>query len=133
MPKLTQTLNQLLAALPGDSLREWQSHLEEVDLRLGDVLYESGSTMGYAYFPTSAVISILSDLESGASAEIAVVGNEGVVGISIFMGDGSTSNSAVVLSAGKGYRLKAAVLRSAFNRSPDVMRLLLSRYSCATS
>jgi CRP-like cAMP-binding protein len=94
------------------------------------VLYESGSTMGHVYFPTSAIVSLLYVLENGASAEIAVVGHEGVVGISIFMGGGSTPSRAVVQSAGKGFRLRSGAMKEEFGRSSPVMHLLL-RYTQA--
>jgi len=99
--------NHLLAALPHAESQRWLPLLEPVDLSLGEVLYESGTTLGHVYFPTTAIISLLYVMENGASAEIAVVGNEGIVGISLFMGGESTSSRAVVQSAGKGFRLKA--------------------------
>ncbi|MDP2418672.1 MAG: Crp/Fnr family transcriptional regulator [Hydrogenophaga sp.] len=122
--------NQLLDALPEAEWLRWQPQLESVDLPLGMVLYESGTTMGHVYFPTSAIVSLLYVLENGASAEIAVVGYEGVVGISIFMGGGSTPSRAVVQSAGKGLRLRAAAMKDEFGRSSPVMHLLL-RYTQA--
>jgi CRP-like cAMP-binding protein len=122
--------NQLLDALPAAEWLRWQPQLELVDLPLGMVLYESGSTMGHVYFPTSAIVSLLYVLENGASAEIAVVGHEGVVGISIFMGGGSTPSRAVVQSAGKGFRLRSGAMKEEFGRSSPVMHLLL-RYTQA--
>ena len=122
--------NQLLDALPETEWLRWQPQLELVDLPLGMVLYESGSTMGHVYFPTSAIVSLLYVLENGASAEIAVVGHEGVVGIAIFMGGGSTPSRAVVQSAGKGFRLRAGAMKDEFGRSSPVMHLLL-RYTQA--
>jgi CRP-like cAMP-binding protein len=122
--------NQLLDALPAAEWLRWQPQLELVDLPLGMVLYESGSTMGHVYFPTSAIVSLLYVLENGASAEIAVVGHEGVVGISIFMGGGSTPSRAVVQSAGKGFRLRSGAMKDEFGRSSPVMHLLL-RYTQA--
>jgi CRP-like cAMP-binding protein len=122
--------NQLLDALPEAEWLRWQPQLELVDLPLGMVLYESGTTMGHVYFPTSAIVSLLYVLENGASAEIAVVGHEGVVGISIFMGGGSTPSRAVVQSAGKGLRLRSGAMRDEFGRSSPVMHLLL-RYTQA--
>ena len=104
--------------------------LESVELALGQVLYESGATMPNVYFPTSAIVSLLYVLEDGASAEIAVVGFEGLVGISIFMGGGTTPSRAVVQSAGSGYRLRAEVIKHEFERSGPVMHLLL-RYTQA--
>jgi CRP-like cAMP-binding protein len=122
--------NQLLAALPAADMQRWLPLLEPVDLSLGLVLYESGAHMPYVYFPTSAIVSLLYVLESGASAEIAVVGYEGVVGVSIFMGGGSTPSRAVVQSAGRGYRLSAQAIKAEFERSGPVMHLML-RYTQA--
>jgi CRP-like cAMP-binding protein len=122
--------NQLLASLPDDALQEWLPHLERVPMPLGQVLYESGRTLSHVTFPIDAIVSLLYVMENGASAEIAVVGNEGVVGISLFMGGGSTPSRAVVQSAGEGYRLKAQVVQESFNRSGPVMHLLL-RYTQA--
>jgi CRP-like cAMP-binding protein len=121
--------NHLLAALPNDEWQRWKSQLEPVALPLGKVLYESGDMQSHVYFPTTAIVSLLYVMENGASAEIAVVGNEGVVGISLFMGGGSTTSRAVVQSAGHAYRLSAAVMRDEFNRAP-VLHLLL-RYTQA--
>lgn len=122
--------NQLLDALPEAEWLRWQPQLERVELPLGMVLYESGGTMGHVYFPSSAIVSLLYVLENGASAEIAVVGHEGIVGISIFMGGGSTPSRAVVQSAGKGFRMRASAMKEAFGRSGPVMHLLL-RYTQA--
>jgi len=122
--------NQLLAALPPAELQRWLPLLELVDLPLGHVLYESGCALSHVYFPTTAIVSLLYVMENGASAEIAVVGFEGVVGISLFMGGNSTPNRAVVQSAGKGYRLKAQALKDEFQRAGPVMHLLL-RYTQA--
>ncbi|MDP1568080.1 MAG: Crp/Fnr family transcriptional regulator, partial [Polaromonas sp.] len=97
--------NQLLAALPEAEFQRWLPQLESVDLPLGMVVYESGSTLSHVYFPTTAIVSLLYVMENGASAEIAVVGNEGVVGISLFMGGESTPSRGVVQSAGRGFRL----------------------------
>ena len=97
---------------------------------LGQVLYESGSTLSHVYFPTTAIVSLLYVMENGASAEIAVVGNEGIVGISLFMGGESTPSRAVVQSAGQGYRLKAQAIKEEFNRAGPVLHLLL-RYTQA--
>ena len=104
--------------------------LELVDMPLGEVLYESGVTLSHVYFPTSSIVSMLYVMENGASAEIAVVGNEGLVGISLFMGGESTPSRALVQSAGQGYRLKAQILKDEFNRSGPVLHLLL-RYTQA--
>lgn len=122
--------NQLLASLPDAEWQRWLPQLELVDLPLGKVLYESGSEMSHVCFPTSAIVSLLYVLESGASAEIAVVGFEGVVGVSIFMGGGSTPSRAVVQSAGKGFRLRSDAVKAEFERSGPVMHLML-RYTQA--
>lgn len=122
--------NRLLAALPPDEWQRWQPSLEAVDLRLGQVLYESGGKMQHVYFPIDAIVSLLFVLENGASAEIAVVGNEGIVGISLFMGGETTPSRAVVQSAGKCLRLRAHFLKSEFRDSLPVMHLLL-RYTQA--
>jgi CRP-like cAMP-binding protein len=122
--------NQLLAALPDAEWQRWQPHLEPVTLTLGDVLYESGDTLGYVYFPTTAIISLLYVMEDGASAEIAVVGREGMVGVSLFMGGESTPSRAVVQSAGQGVRLRASIMKQEFDRAGPVLHLLL-RYTQA--
>jgi CRP-like cAMP-binding protein len=122
--------NHLLAALPDAEWQRWLPQLERVEMPLGQVLYESGSTLSHVYFPTTAIISLLYVMENGASAEIAVVGNEGIVGISLFMGGDSTSSRAVVQSAGFGLRLKAQIMKDDFNRAGPVLHLLL-RYTQA--
>ncbi|MCW5635881.1 MAG: Crp/Fnr family transcriptional regulator [Rubrivivax sp.] len=122
--------NRLVAALPQAEWQRWQPQLEWVSLPLGQVLYESGHTLEHVYFPTTAIVSLLYVLESGASAEIAVVGHEGVVGISLFMGGGTTPSRGVVQSAGEGFRLRAGTIMEEFNRSGPVMHLLL-RYTQA--
>jgi hypothetical protein len=96
--------NSLLAALPISIRDRWLPHLESVEMPLGGVVYESGATQSHVYFPTTAIVSLLYVLENGASAEIAVVGNEGVVGVSLFMGGKSTPSRTVVQSAGRGLR-----------------------------
>jgi CRP-like cAMP-binding protein len=121
--------NQLLAALPPEEWSRWQPQLELVDLPLGKVLYEPGDTLSHVYFPTTAIVSLLYVMENGASAEIAVVGFEGIVGISIFMGGESTPSRAVVQSAGTGYRIASRTIRDDFTRAP-VLHLLL-RYTQA--
>jgi CRP-like cAMP-binding protein len=123
-------LNHLLASLPESEWQRWSPQLEAVDLSLGQVLAESGTTLSHVCFPTSAIISLLYVMENGASAEIAVVGNEGIVGISLFMGGESTPSRAVVQSAGQGFRLKAQSIKDEFNRGGPVMHLLL-RYTQA--
>ena len=122
--------NQLLAAMPEAEWKRWLPEIEAIDLPLGKVLYEPGSTLTHVYFPTTAIISLLYVLENGASAEIAVVGNEGLVGISLFMGGDSTPSRAVVQSAGKGFRLPAQAMKDEFNRGGAVLHLLL-RYTQA--
>ncbi len=122
--------NHLLAALPDAEWLRWQPQLERVEMPLGQVLYESGGTLSHVYFPTTAIVSLLYVMENGASAEIAVVGNEGIIGISLFMGGDSTSSRAVVQSAGLGFRLKAQTMKDDFNRAGPVLHLLL-RYTQA--
>ena len=124
------TSNHLLGALPDAERERWSVQLEPVEMPLGTVLYESGDTLAHVYFPTTAIVSLLYMMENGASAEIAIVGNEGVVGVSIFMGGHSTTSRAVVQSGGHGYRMKATALMSEFNRSAPVLHLLL-RYTQA--
>ena len=122
--------NRLLAALPDADWQRWLPQLELVDLPLGEVLYEPGSTLSHVYFPITAIVSLLYVMENGASAEIAIVGNEGIVGISLFMGGESTPSRAVVQSAGQGFRLAAQTIKDEFNRSGPAMHLLL-RYTQA--
>jgi CRP-like cAMP-binding protein len=124
------TQNHLLAAMPAAEFQRLSPHLELVDLPLGDALYEPGGQLDHVYFPTTCIISLLYVLENGASAEIAVVGNEGILGISLFMGGETTPSRAVVQSAGFGYRLRAPLLKEEFNRAGPVLRLLL-RYTQA--
>ena len=122
--------NQLLAALPQSEWARWLPQLESVDMPLGKVLYESGTDSTHVYFPTSSIISLLYVTEDGSSAELAVVGHEGIVGISLFMGGLSTTNRAVVQSAGKAFRLRADLMLQEFNRAGPVLHLLL-RYTQA--
>ena len=122
--------NRLIAALSPDAWVRWSTHLEPVQLPLGLVLYESGTTLSHIYFPTTAIVSMLYVMENGASAEIAVVGNEGLVGISLFMGGESTPSRAVVQSAGAGFRMPADNIKHEFNHFGPVMHLLL-RYTQA--
>jgi CRP-like cAMP-binding protein len=122
--------NLLLASLPLEEWNRWAPLLERVDMPLGQVLYESGATLSYVYFPMTSIVSLLYVMENGASAEIAVVGNEGIVGISLFMGGESTPSRAVVQSAGVGCRLKAPLMKSEFDRAGPVLHLLL-RYTQA--
>jgi CRP-like cAMP-binding protein len=122
--------NQLLAALPDGEWLRWQSHLELVNMPLGQVLYEPGATLSHVYFPTNSIVSLLYVMENGASAEIAVVGHEGIVGISLFMGGESTPSRAVVQSAGEGFRVRAQMMKEEFNRAGPVLHLFL-RYTQA--
>ncbi len=121
--------NQLIAALADRDRQRWLGRLEPVELRLGQVLYESGGALSHVYFPTTAIVSLLYVMESGASAEIAVVGNEGLVGISLFMGGESTTSRAVVQSAGHAWRLASQAIKEEVNRAP-VLHLVL-RYTQA--
>ena len=129
MPSIAQG-NALLAVLPPARLARWEPHLESVDLPLGEVLSESGWRMNHVYFPTTAIVSLLCVMRDGASTEIAVVGRDGVVGISLFMGGESTTSRAVVQSAGLGLRLPSAFLMEEFNEGGPVPHLLL-RYTQA--
>ncbi len=122
--------NHLLAALPAAEFARLLPDLEWVSLPLGQVLYESGEQMRHVYFPTTSIVSLLYVLEDGASAEIAVVGNEGIVGVSLFMGGETTPSRAAVQSAGDAYRLKGQLLKEEFNRSGELQHLLL-RYTQA--
>lgn len=122
--------NHLLAALPASEFERIAPHLELVPLQLGEVLYESGGHLKHVYFPTNSIVSLLYVMLDGASAEIAVVGNEGILGISLFMGGETTPSRAVVQSAGFGYRLPAQLLKQEFNRAGPMMHLLL-RYTQA--
>ncbi|HEX2586068.1 MAG TPA: Crp/Fnr family transcriptional regulator [Steroidobacteraceae bacterium] len=122
--------NHLLSALPTTEYERLAPHLELVSMRLGETLYEPGTEMRHVYFPTTAIVSLLYILESGSSAEIAGVGNEGILGISLFMGGDTTPSSAVVQTAGYGYRLPAKILKDEFNHGGLMQRLLL-RYTQA--
>jgi CRP-like cAMP-binding protein len=122
--------NHLLAALPVTEYERLVSDLELVPLPLGDVLYESGSQLGHVYFPTTSIVSLLYVMEDGASAEIAVVGNEGIIGVALFMGGETTPSRAVVQSAGYAYRLRGPLLKREFTRSLAIQHLLL-RYTQA--
>ena len=130
LPAAIASMNGLLGALPEADLLRWRDQLELVDMPLGRVMYESGRVLSHVYFPTTAIVSLLYVMENGASAEIAVVGNEGIVGISLFMGGESTPSRAVVQSAGAGYRMRSQEIKDEFNRSGPVMHLLL-RYTQA--
>ena len=122
--------NHLLCALSGAEWRRWQPQLEGVDLKRGQVLYEAGRPQRHVYFPTGAIVSLLYITESGASAEIAVVGNEGAVGASLFLGGGFTTGHAVVLGAGPAFRIGSQVIREEFARPGPALHLLL-RYTQA--
>ncbi len=122
--------NHLLAALPTEEYERLAPHLELVPMLLGETLYEPGGQLQHVYFPTTAIVSLLYILESGSSAEIAGVGNEGVLGISLFMGGNTTPSSAVVQTAGYGYQLPAKLMKEEFDRAGLMQRLLL-RYTQA--
>ena len=126
----TPQQNHLLAALPASDYERLAPHLELIPLKLGEVLYEPGVQLRYVYFPTTSIVSLLYVMEDGASAEIAIVGNEGILGISLFMGGETTPSRAVVQSAGHGYRLKAQLLKDEFQRFGPMLHLLL-RYTQA--
>lgn len=117
--------NQLLATLPTAEWSRWEPSLELVELSLGQVLSESGRTSPYVYFPTTAIVSLLYMTQDGASSEVAVVGNDGVVGISLFMGGNTTPSQAVVQSAGLGYRLRAQLVKDEVDRAGAVLQMLL--------
>jgi CRP-like cAMP-binding protein len=120
--------NHLLATLSTAELENIGQYLEPVQMELGDVVYESGRELSHVYFPTTAIVSLLYVLESGASAEIAIVGREGVVGVSIFMGGATTPNHAVVQSGGGAYRMPARVIQDEFRRGGTIQHLML-RYT----
>jgi CRP-like cAMP-binding protein len=126
----TPKQNHLLAALPAADFERLSPHLELVSMPLGKALYESGGRLEHVYFPTTSIVSLLYVMADGASAEIAVVGNEGILGISLFMGGETTPSRAVVQSAGHGYRLKSQLLKQEFSRAGSMMHLLL-RYTQA--
>ena len=130
MVEVQSQQNHLLGVLPAAEAQRWVPLLESIDMPLGSVLYESGGALSHVYFPTTAIVSLLYVMENGASAEIAVVGNEGLVGVSLFMGGETTPSRAVVQSAGKSYRLSAARMKTEFNLAGPVLHLLL-RYTQA--
>ncbi|MBA3696661.1 MAG: Crp/Fnr family transcriptional regulator [Methylotenera sp.] len=121
-------LNRLLAALPYDEWEHWAPDLEPVDMSANEVLCEPGVQPAYMFFPTTAVVSLSYTTEDGASSEIAVVGNDGVVGISLFMNGSNTPSQAMVQSAGQGYRLRAQLAKKVINRAGPMLDILL-RYS----
>lgn len=122
--------NHLLAALPAEVCARLFPNLELVPMPLGEVLYESGDQLRHVYFPTTSIVSLLYVMLDGASAEIAVVGNDGIIGVALFMGGETMPNRAVVQSAGFAYRLKGQLLKQEFNRSGELQHLLL-RYTQA--
>lgn len=122
--------NHLLDALPPDEWERLHGRMELKTMPLGHVLYESGDTLRHVYFPTNSIVSLLYVMENGASAEIAIVGNEGIVGISLFMGGETTPSRAVVQSAGQAYRIPGQYLKDEFFRAGPMQRLLL-RYTQA--
>jgi CRP-like cAMP-binding protein len=122
--------NHLLSVLPEAERARVAPHLVPVEMPLGQVVYESGDCLDHVYFPTTSIVSLLYVMEDGASAEIAIVGNEGIIGIALFMGGETTPNRAVVQSAGAAYRLDARILKEEFQRAGPVQRLLL-RYTQA--
>lgn len=117
--------NRLLAALPDADWQRWLPHLEHVEMPLGQVLYESGSTIRHLHFPTTSIVSLFNLTADGACAEVAAVGNDGAVGAPLLMGGGSTNGCAVVQTAGQGYRLKGSVAIDDFGKGGAVMQLLL--------
>jgi CRP-like cAMP-binding protein len=119
--------NHLLAALPADVQSRLFGSLELIEMPYGKVLYESGDTMRYVYFPINSIVSLLYVMENGASAEVSVVGNEGFVGMALLMGGDSTPSQAIVQSAGHAYRLSASVFKKEFHRHTE-MQVLLLRY-----
>ena len=122
--------NHLLAALPEEIKTQLFPHLELVPMLLGEVLYESGDTMRHVYFPTDSIVSLLYVMESGASAEISVVGNEGLIGVALFMGGESTSSRAIVQSAGSAYRLSGQRIKEEFSRHGAMLHLMLRYTQC---
>ena len=117
--------NLLLAALPAADWARWAPHLELVEMPLGMVLCESGDAAGHVFFPTTAIVSLLNVLKNGASAEIAIVGNEGVVGVSLFLGGESTVSRSVVQSGGEGFRMKSQTIKEELIRAAPIRHLLL--------
>jgi CRP-like cAMP-binding protein len=124
------TQNYLLAALPEAEIRRWLPELELIEMPLGEVVYEPGDVLSHVYFPTTAIVSLLYVMENGDSAEIAVAGNDGLIGISLFMGGESTPSRAVVQSGGRAFRMKAQILKDEFDHHGPVVQLLL-RYTQA--
>lgn len=129
-PTPSPSQNHLLAALPAEEYARLLPQLELVQMPLGKVIYESGSELCHVYFPTTAIVSLLDVMLNGASDEIAAVGNEGIIGVALFMGGETMPNRVVVQSAGHAYRLKGQILKQEFNRSAELQHLLL-RYTQA--
>lgn len=129
-PSPSPIQNHLLSALPASEYEHFAGYLELVPMVAGEVLYESGGALRHVYFPTTSIVSLLYVLEDGSMAEIAMVGNEGILGVSLFMGGETTPSRAVVQTAGHGYRLRADLLKFEFNRAGPLLRLLL-RYTQA--
>ncbi len=130
MSKRTPINNRLLAALPSEEYERLLPGLQQVSFSLGEVIYEFGGHLDYVYFPTTAIISLLYTMENGSSAEMGLTGNDGVVGIALFMGGGTMPNRAVVQSAGEAFRMKAKLLQNEFGRGGKFQQLLL-RYTQA--
>ena len=122
--------NHLLAALSDDVMGRIEPHLERVDMPLSKVLYESGGTLRHVYFPVDCIVSLLYVMENGSSAEISVVGNEGLIGLALFMGGETTPSRAIVQSAGHAYRMRGPMLKEEFNRHGELLVLML-RYTQA--
>lgn len=120
-----QLQNQLLSELPADDWHALRAGLEDVQLAAGTTLYEAGTLLRHVYFPTTAIVSLTSTMQSGATAEVAVVGHEGIVGVCAYMGQGASLSSAVVQGAGHAWRMPAAAIRQAAQQSPPLMQALL--------
>lgn len=131
MPQSNPKDNHLLAAVPADVLERLSPKLKLITLPLGEVLYESGDTMSFVYFPVDCIVSLLYVMEDGASAEISVVGNEGIVGVAVFMGGNSTPSRAIIQSAGDTYRMRAEDLKREFGHADGALRILMLRYTQA--
>ncbi len=122
--------NRLLAALPPEEYKRLVSHLRPLSFALGEIVYEFAAQLDYVFFPTTSIVSLLYTMENGASAEMGLTGNDGVVGIALFMGGGTMPNRAVVQSAGGAFRMKAKVMQDEFAMGGTFQRLLL-RYTQA--
>lgn len=122
---LTPSENRLLAALPPEDYARLRPSLEKISFAIGDVVYDAGEHLDYVYFPTSCIVSLVYTTESGITAEMGLVGNEGAIGIAVFMGGGTTPNRAVVQIGGSALKIKAEVLRREFERNIPFQRLLL--------